>query len=328
MGKSCPLALLFEAFLILCRAQSQQNRINPIKLLKDKHLTSRFDFLEERLSKLESLALAEEQRPVIHIEPNAGNARTEIPVGQNGDSLSISNDKRTALCADPLQEVRERLAVMAEEAISDVRRQLKVLADEMLVRFMADIERALQKCAGVMASQAIRLLEEEIKLTTRHSLQAGLAELAVLKPHPECGPAAVGTAVTGGKAADPHTEKEKAELSTAVEALQTNSSAMFTRFDARLQATLQAFEESTAQQLAANFQRAVRELLARELESPRTLDERAGNHLDQKPNGQPSTHGAAGAAIPSAAHSDRTSAQPEQTRKPPKKQTWRILGLS
>ncbi|HEV2419855.1 MAG TPA: hypothetical protein VGX94_18815 [Terriglobia bacterium] len=291
-------------------------------------MTNRFDFLEERLNKLENLALAEEQRPVIHGEPGTGNTGTETPEGQNRGSLSISNDTRTALRVDPIQEAQERLAMLAEEAISDVRRRLKGLADEMLVGFMADIERALQKCAGVMASQAIRLLEEEIKMTTRHSLQAGLVELATLKPRPERGPAATGTAATGGEAADLHTEKEEAELSTAVEALQTNSAPMFTRFDARLRATLQAFEENTAQQLAANFQKTVRELLARELESLRTLDGRAGNQPDQKPNGQPGAHGAAGAAIPSAVHSDRSCAQPEQTQKPPKKQTWRILGLS
>lgn len=291
-------------------------------------MTSRFDFLEERLNKLESLALAEEQRPVIHVEPDTGSARTETPEGQNRDSLSISNGKRIALRVDPIQEAQERLAMLAEEAISDVRRRLKGLADEMLMRFMADIEMALQKSAGVMASQAIRLLEEEIKMTARHSLQAGLAELAVLKPRPERGSAATGTAASGSEAADSHAQKEETELPTAAEALQTNSAAMFTRFDARLQATLQAFEENTAQQLVANFQKTARELLTRELESLRMLDERAENQPDQKPNGQPNAHGAAGAAIPSAVHSDLSCAQPAQAQKSQKKQTWRILGLS
>lgn len=293
-------------------------------------MTNRFNFLEERLNELESLTLAEEQRSVIHSEPNTGNTWAETSEGQDRDLLSIPNGKRSALCADEDQECQERLGLLAEEAINDVRRRLKSLADEMLARFMADIERALQKSAGVMASQAIRLLEEEIKMTTRHSLQAGLAELAVLKPRPERGPAPTGTAATGGDAADCHPPNERAggELSTAAEALQTNSAAMFTRFDARLQATLQAFEENTAQQLAENFQKAVRELLARELESLRTPDERAEDHPDQKPNGQPSAHGAEGAAIPSAAHSDRSSAQPEQAQKPQKKQPWKILGLS
>ncbi|HEV2499731.1 MAG TPA: hypothetical protein VGY31_09160 [Terriglobia bacterium] len=289
-------------------------------------MTNRFDFLEERLNKLESLALAEERRPVIHVEPDTGNARTETPEGQNRGSLSISNDKRTTLRVDPIQEAQERLAMLAEEAISDVRRRLKGLADEMLVRFITDIEKALQKSAGVMASHAIRLLEEEVKMTIRHSVQAGLAELAAPKPRPEC--TATGPAASGGEAADSHTQKEEAELSTVVKALQTNPAAMFTRFDARLQATLQAFEENTAQQLVANFQKTARELLTRELESLRMLDERAENQPNQKPNGQPNAHGAAGAAIPSAVHSDRSCAQPAQAQKSQKKQTWRILGLS
>lgn len=289
-------------------------------------MADRFDFLEERLSKLESVALAEEPQPVIHVEPDkTGNAGVETPGGQNRDSLSISNDKRTALRVGRVQEGQERLAMLAEEAISDVRRRLKGLADEMLVRFMTDIEKALQQSAGVMASQAIRLLEEEIKMTTRHSLQAGLAELAVLKPRPERGPATTCIAASGSEAADSHTQKEEAELSAAMEALQSNSAAMFTRFDARLQATLQAFEENTAQQLTANFQKTVRELLARELESLRMLDERAGNHPNPKPNGQSNSHDV---AVPSAVHSDRSCAQPAQARKSQKKQTWRILGLS
>lgn len=295
-------------------------------------MANRFDFLEERLNKLESVALAEGQRPVIQSEPNIENAGRETSGRQNRDSMSISNDQRLALRADVVQQGQERLAVLADEAISDVRRRLKGLADEMLVRFMADIEKALQKSAGVIASQAIRLLEEEIKVTTRHSLQAGLAELAALKskPYPDRGVAATGPVVPGGEAADSHSQNDPArgELSTAAEAFQTNSAAMFTRFDARLQATLQAFEENTARQLAANFQKTARELLARELESLRTLDGRAGNQPDQKPNGQPHAHGAVDAAIHSTVHLNRICAQPAQAQKPQKKQTWRILGLS
>lgn len=290
-------------------------------------MTNRFDFLEERLSKLESLALAEEPQPVIHPEPNMRNAGTETSEGKNEGLLPISNDKRTAIHLGPVQEGQERLVMLAEEAVNDVRYRLNGLADEMLARFMMDIEKALQKSAGVMASQAIRLLEEEIKMTARHSLQAGLAELAVLKPRLDLGLAATGTAA-GGEAADSHMQKEEAELSTAVETLQTNATAMLSRFDARFQTTLQAFEENTAQQLAANFQKTVRELLARELESLRTLDERARNHPDQKPNGQPNVQGAEGAAAPLAVHLDHSSAQPAQAQKSQKKQTWRILGLS
>ncbi|MGH9344508.1 MAG: hypothetical protein ACRD19_12205, partial [Terriglobia bacterium] len=231
----------------------------------NEHLSQRFDFLEERLHNLENVALSEEQKLTARTEPDpvkTGNKTTGSRVRSGGDrdgrseergeeGLLMSHEGRVSLQIDPIREFQEKLAMLVEKAVGSAEQRVRGIADEMLLRFMTDIEKALQKSAGVMASQAIRLLEDEIKITARHSLQAGLAGM---------------------------------KLSAAVEA--SNSTALLTSFDTRLHATLRAFEENTAKQLAANFQNTVRELLSRELESLRTFNGKLQEQSRKQPEMQ------------------------------------------
>ncbi|MGH9353714.1 MAG: hypothetical protein ACRD2G_16400, partial [Terriglobia bacterium] len=338
----------------------------------DDPLTSRFDFLEERLQKLENVGLSEAQKTAACAEPDFAKTGSEIPVpgdrsGHGGseapeergerDSL-VSNARLDVLQTGVIRECQEKVALLVEEAVEGAGHRLRCMVDQMLVCFMTDIEKALQKSAGVMASQAIRLLEEEIKITTRHGLYAGLAGM---KSSPAGSIAETGRAQPENKAVstrDPHRDIEAAgrELSTAVGAIQSNPDALLTSLDTRLQATLHAFEENTAKQLAANFQNTVRELLKRELELLRTSDgrpdkepekqgvtrtdaaQRVGTMTEESAVhagvGSPSPHAAPGSGSGlhgtggnAASHTDRASVQPAP--KPQKKQpTWRILGLS
>ncbi len=251
-----------------------------------------------------------------------------------------------------IQECREEVTMLVEEAVGGAERQLRRIVEQIVVRFRADVERALQKSAVVIASRAVLSLEQEIQIATQRSLCAG--------PAPMKSNAAGGTAEASpcehnkGIILSPglylEIEQAERELSTAVDAVRGNSTALLTSLDACLQATLRAFEESTAKQLAVSFQKTVRERLEWELEELRKHDG-APNRQDvaykdapHRPNREQSpvyptvgpstpTFVAAGDPKPDKNSSNASghieSKSVQEARRPRKRQpTWRILGLS
>ncbi|MGH9400514.1 MAG: hypothetical protein ACRD2P_00220 [Terriglobia bacterium] len=377
----------------------------------DGQLTNRFDFLEQRLQRLENTALLgpETQKIAAQTELETGEAECETSVSDgpghycgeeserprdqvgpalisseeyagtpgtrpfaavspqpkasggagtrsslthiaNADESRIMSDaKLGVLQISVIRDCRERLTALVEEAVDGAAHRLRGMADQTIFCFMADIEKALQKSAGVIASQTIALLEQEIQIATRHSFYAGLAGMksnSVISVA-ETGRAHPGKVVVSSQDGRRSWEEAERELSTAVEAIQSSSAALLANLDTRLHATLQAFEENTAKQLAANFQKTARELMEREIESLRkpygNLDQQAleAGTTPRSPGAatersalQPATRSGVPAAA-STMDSKVQAADPlnceiaQKQRKPRKKEsTWRILGLS
>lgn len=301
-------------------------------------MTSRFDLLEERLNQLDSVALSEGQK-------GAGRPETGLSV----TAQPLSTQDLAALKARLIQECKGELATLAASAEAGAERRMRELSESMMARFLGDIRAALEKSAGVMASQAIKLLEEEISFTVRQSIQSERVfrdEPTGAKPAGISAVEGSATREDGEKASNAPSGEAGQRQRAALESLQRNSGIIMSRFDAQLRATLHAFEENTAKQLAANFQKTVQEFL--ELEARRTYDEASGGRLvqQQKPSGSSAPQNssavnpAPGATKKDAAAATQissstpaaaviTSNTPVQAQKVIKKDaTWRILGLS
>lgn len=288
-------------------------------------MASRFDLLEERLNQLDDVAL---------LEGKKGAERSEAGVAA---IPPLPRQGLAALRTKFIQECRAELAALAASVEAESELRMKSKAEEIVVRLLGDINAALEKSAGVIASQAIQLVEEEIKLAARRTFEAetaGQSERAGIKQTVSASPNGPVPGTPPGA---------EVTLPGALEALQRNSGAFLNQFDAQLRATLHAFEENTARQLAANFQKVVREFL--ELEAGRAYDKKpavqANKH--EKTGGSPGQQSIAVAALERGERTERSETAPagqaspqsppaaaEKPAQMPKKKdaSWRILGLS
>ncbi len=190
--------------------------------------------------------------------------------GSESDTLPSSAGCSAALGpvqVDPSRECQKELQVLVEETVNAAGQRMRSIASQMLSHFMEDAEKALQKSAGVIASQTIRLLEEEIRVATHHSFSVALAGI---KSDAEGGRNEANYAKLEhqdglGGASDRDIEKAQRALVAAVEAIQSQANTLLTNLDARLEATLRAFQENSAKQLATRPDETVREFVAREV---------------------------------------------------------------
>lgn len=314
----------------------------------------RFEQLEERLKKLEVIALTstgrQEAEEVLEkakdqrIRPAKSHAVSTPPAGKGPDESRRSSeaddvmiramDQNLApdaerpieawraelelLQARVVEECGKRLSQLIQATVEEGRRRLRALADEMTPLLQPSVEKALQKSAGIVVSQVTGLLEQEIQIATRRSLYATLGCAKTGSENIPAEGAAHNHHKDGVVAEqDDKMDRRKFEqdLSAALEGIRKQSAAFLESLNSQMQRALATFEENTSKQMATGFQQIARELYERGLETPGQRPD-TSNPTSQR-NGEAA--GLQGGDV----------AQQEPVVKSQKKEsTWRILGLT
>lgn len=273
----------------------------------------RLRLLQERLDDLDCLALTDESvnaapqpiaRPAMNAQAPATPAAPAIKQTQEGRADLLDNFRRDL--ARITAEAESTFSVAVETRLN----HLKTITDGMAQRFLAEIEAAMRQSAGVMTSQALRLAEEEVLLVARRGIE-------------ECAAASSGRRL-------PASKDQQLAAAATIDPARIAEAAM-TKLEARLAASLRAFEEQAARRLAERLGAIIQDLLAREKASSaasvasqhRALIRAEPQPLSILPGAPLPTP----ANAPSPAVTPTKAPIPKDVPKSTKKTKWTVLGL-
>lgn len=271
--------------------------------LNDERL--RFELLQEKLDELDCLALTGESAAAPQpIHPASGQQTAAAPA-----ALTQMRESRAALLEDFRRDLA-RIAAEAESAYSasveDRLNRLKTITDEMTRRFLAEIDAAMRQSAGVMASQALRLAEEEILLVARRGIEE----------------------FTAASRREPSPGEDQQPNAAAISDPGRIAEAVMTKVEARLTASLRAFEEQAARRLAERIGAIVQDLLAREKASNAAIGSNPISTLTPKISPLPTPPNDPPSASTISPSPEATAAKAALiTNKTAKKSRWTVLGL-
>lgn len=213
-------------------------------------MNDRFDLLQERLQRLENVAFSFPTEDKAEAGPEA----------ENG---SIPDDD--AMQPDPNQE---KAIAAIDEAAEAAGKRMKAMVDQLLVSFTADVDKVLQRSAGIVASQMIQLLAQEIEITARHSLRAALAGFGPDAIVPADCPAAVNT-LTSAYESGRMSEATAPDASAAPERVWRDSVAPGSSPDRQPSSAGRVLGPTHAREAGLRFFGKLRKLLQRKAKPPK-----------------------------------------------------------